>query len=168
MAKEKTAAPKENSTQAGRAPETAAAPAEAAEPQPAADSSKPAKAAARKPAAKKAASKEKSGAKPTGTPATPLIDTGLAAQTAARLIGAKAAGGAQAGDAARRETSTFKQLKDALTKGHSNSVHSALNNSMSPAAKKSNLPFRGGKQTGHNQTFGSDASKNFVPRRTGG
>ena len=26
----------------------------------------------------------------------------------------------------------------------------------------------GGKQVGHNQTFGSDASKNFVPRRTSG
>ena len=37
-----------------------------------------------------------------------------------------------------------------------------------PKGKKSNLPLHGGKQVGHNQTFGSDASKNFVPRRTGG
>jgi hypothetical protein len=163
MAKKKTAAPKE--TAAAAAPEAPAAETPAAETKAAAAK----KAPARKPAAKKtAASKDKSAAKPAGAPATPFIDTGLAAQTAARLIAAKATGGAQGSDAPRPQTSTFKQLKDSLTKGHSASVHSVLNSSMSPAAKKSNLPFQGGKQTGHNQTFGADASRNFVPRRTGG
>jgi hypothetical protein len=88
------------------------------------------------------------------------------------MIGAKAGGGgssganAQAGGEARKETSAFKQLKQSLAKPHS--VGNLLNSTISPAAKKSNAPFQGGRQVGHNQTFGSDASKNFVPRRTGG
>ena len=34
--------------------------------------------------------------------------------------------------------------------------------------KKSNLPFGGGKQVGHNQTFGADVTRSGVPRRTAG
>lgn len=164
MAKKKTAEPKETAAPKASTPEAPAK--KAAEPKAAAAAKAP---AASKPAAAKkaAAPKGKAAAKPAGAPANPLIDTGLAAQTAARLIAAKGAGAAQPA-APRPQTSTFKQLKDSLNKGHSASVHSVLNSSMSPAAKKSNLPFQGGKQTGHNQTFGSDASKAFVPRRTGG
>jgi hypothetical protein len=113
----------------------------------------------------KAAAKKK--AKPAVVAGSPLIDTGLAAQTAARLIAAKPVGSGS-NDGAKKETSAFRQMKDSLAKGHSSSVQSVLNNSMNPAAKKSSQPFTGGKQVGHNQTFGSDASRNFVPRRTGG
>lgn len=132
-----------------------------------AEEAKPAaKQAPGKKAAAPAAAKGKT-AKPAAPQGMPMIDTGLAAQTAARLIGAKAAVAQPAGGA-KKETSAFKQLKDSINKGHSSSVHSVLSNSMSPEAKKSSLPYRDGKQTGHNQTFGSDASKAFVPRRTGG
>ena len=141
-------------------------PTESKEPAPAeAPAAKAPKAAAKKPAAKKAAAAK---SKPAAAPASPYIDTGLAAQTAARLIGAKMSGTPQASGSGKKETSAFKQLKDSLNKGHSTSVHSVLSNSMSPTSKKSSTPFHGGKQQGHNQTFGSDASKAFVPRRTGG
>lgn len=164
MAKKKTAEPKETTT----APK-ASTPEAPGKPKAAAAAKAPATSKPAAVAKKAAAPKGKSANKPAaGAPGTPLIDTGLAAQTAARLIAAKGTGSAQGSDAPRPQTSTFKQLKDSLAKGHSASVHSVLNSSMSPAAKKSNLPFRGGKQTGHNQTFGSDASKAFVPRRTGG
>jgi len=127
---------------------------------PAAENAK--KPAAKKPAAKKAAASK---AQPMGSS---MIDTGLAAQTAARLIAAKKSGSSPSSTEGKKETSTFKQLRESMTKGHSSSVNSILNSSMPPDAKKSNLPFQGGKQVGHNQTFGSDASKNFVPRRTSG
>lgn len=122
---------------------------------------------AKKPAAKKPAAKKPAASKPQST-GTPLIDTGLAAQTAARLIAAKGTGSSASRTEGKKETSTFKQLRESMNKGHASSVHSALNSSMPPGAKKSGVPFQGGKQVGHNQTFGSDASKNFVPRRTSG
>ena len=63
----------------------------------------------------------------------------------------------------------FKQLKQSFTRQHAAGMGNILNNSASGAAKKANMPFLGGKPvTSHNQTFGADASKNFVPRRTGG
>ena len=123
----------------------------------------PAKASAAKPASK-AAAKSKPAA-----PGTPMVDTNLAAQTAARMIGAKASGmSSTASGGEKKETSAFKQMKQALAKPHAASVGNLLNSTLSPGAKKSNLPFHGGKQVGHNQTFGSDASRNLVPRRTGG
>ena len=106
-------------------------------------------------------------AKTTPAPGSPLIDTGLAAQSAARLVMAKPSVPASA-DTAKKQTAAFRQLKDSMAKGHNSSVQSVLNNSMPPSARKSSTPFSGGKQVGHNQTFGSDASRNSVPRRTGG
>jgi hypothetical protein len=127
----------------------------------------PAAPAAKKPAAK-AAAKSKAAAKPAAAPAAPMVDTNLAAQAAARMLTAKAAGGnvAPAGD--KKETSTFKQLKQSFTKPHGASMGNMLNSTISNAAKKSNAPFQGNKQVGHNQTFGADVSRNSVPRRTGG
>jgi hypothetical protein len=88
------------------------------------------------------------------------------------LAARAAAGGAPAPTSAaggeKRETSTFKQLKESLAKPHVASMNNLLNSTAAPGAKKGNLPLHGGKQVGHNQTFGSDASRNFVPRRTGG
>lgn len=121
---------------------------------------------ARKPPAKAAPTAK--AAKPAG-PAVPMVNTSLAAEAAARMVTAKAAGvnpAAPAGE--KKETAAFKQLKQSFAKPHAASVGNVLNSTISPAAKKSNMPFQGGKQVGHNQTFGSDASKNFVPRRTGG
>ena len=118
---------------------------------------------AKKPAAKAAAGKSKPAAKP----AAPLVNTSFAAEAAARMIGAKAGGGnAPSSGEGRKETSTFKQLKQSLAKPHS--VGNLLNSTFSPGTHKSNLPFHGGKQVGHNQTFGADANSKFVPRRTGG
>jgi hypothetical protein len=104
-------------------------------------------------------------AKPVPATGSPLIDTGLAAQSAARLVIARPSAPA---DPAKKQTAAFRQLKDSMAKGHNSSVQSILNNSMPPSARKSSTPFNGGKQVGHNQTFGADASRNFVPRRTGG
>jgi hypothetical protein len=109
------------------------------------------------------------GKKAKSLPATgsPLIDTGLAAQSAARLVAAKTPTPAPV-DAAKKETSAFRQLKDSMAKGHGSSVQSVLNSSMTPSARKSSMPFHGGKQVAHNQTFGADVNRNSVPRRTGG
>jgi hypothetical protein len=98
---------------------------------------------------------------------SPLIDTGLAAQSAARVVAAKTPAPAPV-DAAKKQTAAFRQLKDSMAKGHNSSVQSVLNSSMTPSARKSSMPFHGGKQVGHNQTFGADVSRNSVPRRTGG
>ena len=123
----------------------------------------PAKKAAKSPAKTKAA------AKPAGPAASPMVNTTLAAESAARMIGAKATGFGSSGNAGdKKETSAFKQMKQSMSKPHGASVGNMLNSTTSQAAKKTSLPFQGGKQVGHNQTFGADVSKNFVPRRTGG
>ncbi len=128
-------------------------------------------ASAAKPAAPKKAPAKSGGKKPAAAKsATPTFNT-FAAESAARMIGAKlgsGAAGSAGGGEAKKESSAFKQLKQSLTKPHAASVGNLLNSTISPAAKKGNQPFQGGRQVGHNQTFGSDASKNFVPRRTGG
>ena len=126
-----------------------------------------AKTAVKKPAAK--VPKAKAAAEPAAAPTAPMVDTNLAAQAAARMVGAKASGlSPMSSGADKKETSAFKQMKQSFTKPHSASVGNMLNSTISSAAKKNNTPFQHGKQVGHNQTFGSDASKNFVPRRTGG
>ena len=117
----------------------------------------------RKPPAKKAEM-----AKPPA-PATPLIDTSLAAQAAAKMVAHRdvlaAAGGASA-DTAGRESSTFKQLKQGLNKPASQGPASFLQNTA--PQKKLNLPFAGRNQVGRNQTFGADVNRTGVPRRTPG
>ena len=123
-------------------------------------------------ATKKPAAKSKAAAKPTAKPAVaqaaPMVDTNLAAQAAARMLTAKAAGGRVAPSGDKKETSTFKQLKESFSKPHAAGMGTMLNSTISTAAKKSNAPFHGNKQVGHNQTFGADVSRNNVPRRTGG
>lgn len=125
-----------------------------------------------KPAAKSAAkSAAKPAAKPVAkaaAPAAPMVNTSLAAETAARMIGAKAGGFNSASSGPRKETSAFKQMKQSFTKPHAAGIGNMLNSTISPAAKKSNQPFHAGKQVGHNQTMGSEATRTSVPRRTGG
>lgn len=121
---------------------------------------------------------------PGGAPSTgsmPLIDTSLAAQTAANFVANRAllgnaaanagarqdedADDAQSGD--KRESSTFKQLKAGLNKPASQGIGGILGNSTS--GKKGNTGFGGGnQQVGRNQTFGADVNRSGVPRRTGG
>lgn len=137
-------------------------------------------------AAAGAATKKKAPAKSgaAGAPSTgsmPLIDTSLAAETAAKFvanrallgnIGASAvatqdesADDAQGGD--KRESSTFKQLKAGLSKPASQGLGGILGNTTS--GKKGNTGFGGGnQQVGRNQTFGADVNRSGVPRRTGG
>jgi len=113
--------------------------------------------------------------KPVAEQANPAFDTSLAAETAARMIGAKVAGafpaatGAEGGaDGGKKESSVFKQLKETMAKPHAASMDTLLNNTASQASRRGGQPFGGGKQVGHNQTFGADVARRNLPRRTGG
>jgi hypothetical protein len=144
-----------------------------------------AKKAGRAKSAPKGASKQPSkSAAPGGASGVPLIDTDLAASTAAKMLVSRAASGAQratSGAAAsaassspseaeepgeKRETSTFKQLKQNLTKPQGGGLGSVLGGPV--AGKKGNTPIGGNQQVARNQTFGADVNRSGVPRRTGG
>jgi hypothetical protein len=111
---------------------------------------------------------------PAGSPGVPLIDTSLAASAAAKMVLNRAVGGAGApvasGDAEaagdKRETSTFKQLKQGLSKGGSQGIGGLLGGVQ--GGKKVTQTFAGPNQVRRNQTFGADASRTNIPRRTGG
>src|SRR5690242_12956608 len=94
-----------------------------------------------KPAAKKAApAKKKSAATPTATGATPLVDTDLAAQAAARMLaaGAHAKQSPQQGQQPQQksESSLFKQMKAGLNKPASSTMGGLLDKSGGPLQKK--------------------------------
>jgi hypothetical protein len=148
---------------------------------------KPAAAAEKQSSVGGAATRKKAPAKPAGAPlGVPLIDTSLAAETAAKFVMNRALLGnaAPAGGAApppepaedaqaapegaeKRETSTFKQLKAGLNKPAAGGLGGLLGNAN--VGKKGNTPFSGGnQQVGRNQTFGGDITRSGVPRRTGG
>lgn len=175
--------PSDPVVQAPAVPETPAAPAKASskmrphvqfgrppsDPLPAATV---AAAAAQAPAAKKggkgkaAAAKSPAPAAPVGQP---MIDTNLAAETAAKLIAAKQAAPANApAGGEKKESAAFKQLKQSLNKPSIGSNNPLLGG-LAGGAGKNKQNFFGGKQGGggHNQTFGSGSSR-FVPRRTSG
>jgi hypothetical protein len=109
---------------------------------------------------------KKSSAKPAAGGAAPLVDTNLAANAAAALVGNKVAPPAPAANAPKKESAAFKQLKAGLNKPSAG----ALGGAFAPVnqKKKSNQPFGGGQQRGHNQTYGADATRSGVPRRTAG
>jgi hypothetical protein len=117
--------------------------------------------------AAKAGGKKAGGPKAKSAPATsagtPMIDTSLAAAAAARMVANRdllnTAG-------PKKESGSFKQLKENLNKPAVTGPASFLQ-STAPQ-KKSNLPFGGRNQVGHNQTFGADVNRSGVPRRTGG
>lgn len=127
--------------------------------EPSTESETPASKGAKKPAAKKAA------AKSPARPGMPMIDTSLAAQSAARMVANRdRLQNSTAG--AGSESSAFKQLKESVNKP---AAHGPANFLQSTApAKKSNQPFAGFNQVGKNQTFGADVNRTGVPRRTGG
>ena len=97
------------------------------------------------------------------TEAAPLIDTSLAAAAAAKMVANRDLLNATG---PKRESGTFKQLKENLTKPAVTGPATFLQNTAPP--KKSNLPFGGRNQVGHKQTFGADVNRSGVPRRTGG
>ena len=121
-----------------------------------------------KAAAPKAPAKAKKAAKPQPATSSPMIDTGLAAENAARMIMAGTRPAQVSDDNAqpKKESSTFTKLKESLAKPHINSGNPLLNN-LGGAGNKNKPNFFGGKQVGHNQTFGSGSSRS-VPRRTSG
>lgn len=116
----------------------------------------------KKPAAKKAAHKKPT--KPESGP--PVIDTTLAAQTAAKMLVNRDVLSGAAESAEKRESGSFKKLKESLNKPAAHGPASFLQ-STAPQ-KKLNLPFGQRNQVGHNQTFGADVNRSGVPRRTGG
>jgi hypothetical protein len=129
--------------------------------------SKPKAAKSTAPKAKAQAAKKSAAAG--GAPAqAPLIDTNLAASAAAAMILNRAATNpASSGQpAAKKESASFKNLKDSLSKPASAGLGGAFGNIA--GQKKSNQPLGGGKQVGRNQTFGADVNRTGVPRRTGG
>ena len=114
----------------------------------------------KKAAAPKAPSKSGTGS---GAPSSPLIDTNLAANAAAAFVGNKLSRNNPGG--AKHESAGFKNLKQKLAKpsqGLANILDTTNQN------KKANVPFGGGKQVAHNQTFGADVNRSGVPRRTPG
>jgi hypothetical protein len=117
--------------------------------------------AAKKPAAKKATPKKPA---PITIGQSPLIDTSLAASAAARMLAAGFPSKADGGKA-RQESSMFKQLKAGLNKPHSAAMSNVLDKSNIHDATKQH---QFSKQVGHNQTFGTDATRSGVPRRTPG
>jgi hypothetical protein len=129
------------------------------------------KASAAKPkaAAKKAAApaSAKKAAKPGAGSAAPLIDTNLAAQAAATMVFNRDRLGAnKAPTGEKKESGSFKQMKESLLKPAVQGPGGLLTNPN--PQKKSNQGFGGRNQVGHNQTFGADVNRAGVPRRTGG
>ena len=104
---------------------------------------------------------------PAAPAAAPLIDPLQSAAAAAALVGHKVSASPGAGGPAA-ESSGFRNLKESLSKPHAQTMGSVLDKIAPAGQKKSGLPFAGGKQVGHNQTFGADVSRRNVPRRTNG
>jgi len=120
---------------------------------------------AKKPAAKKSSSKSKS----TGG-GGPLVDTSLAAQNAARMLAAGLSLKKNSGTAPQRpESSSFKQLRANLNKSTApGGLDSVLDKTGGPQPKRPNLPNASQERLSHNQTFGTEANRVNVPRRTPG
>lgn len=126
------------------------------------DEKKPATKAAG--AKKTAATKAAAPAQPAGVP---LIDTNLAAQSAAKMLLNRAVAGDAPTAAAQpgKESSTFKNLKDQLAKPKPAGLSHILGPTVD--AKKSASNFLNQQRGGHNQTQGG-FNKTGVPRRTNG
>ena len=104
----------------------------------------------------------------------PPIDTNLAASAAASMILNRAVGGSGAAppagagpQPAKKESASFKQLKQNIAKPAASGPGGILSNATTQK-KAGNLPFGGGQQKGHQQVFGADVNRAGVPRRTGG
>jgi len=104
---------------------------------------------------------------PAASAGAPLIDPAASAAAAAALVGHKLAPAASAAGP-KTESSTFRNLKDSLTKPHSQTIGGVLDKIAPSSQKWIGGPTQGGKQVGHNQTFGADVARKNVPRRTAG
>jgi len=134
---------------------------------------------AKKPAAKKTAGKPKRVApparqkaqpqapKPQADPSVPVIDAGDSAAAAAAMVANKVAPTASS-QPAGTESALFRHLKESLNKPHSQIMGGLLDKIGPAGQKKSAAPFDSTKQVSHDQTYGSDATRRNVPRRTAG
>jgi len=121
--------------------------------------------------AKKKTESKASPTKKSGTsaqPGRPLIDTDLAANAAAAMVAGKVGlpQGNQPAQGQKKESAAFKQLKAGLNKPSAAALGGAFTSQNQQ--KKARQQFGGGQQIGHNQTFGADATRTGVPRRTPG
>jgi hypothetical protein len=114
--------------------------------------------------AKKKVGKTKSDA-PAGSP---LVDTNLAAEAAAKRVAAGLGPVKSASNLPMSQSASFKAMKEHLAKPSIAGLSGVLDKTAGPSQRQSNAPFHGGKQTGRNQTFGADVNRTGVPRRTGG
>jgi len=98
---------------------------------------------------------------------SPLVDTNLAAQSAARMLFAnKKRDNAPASKPP--SSGLIDQLKAEMNKHPSTTVAGMLDKSAPAGSRKANLPFDR-KQVAHNQTHGGgDITRSGVPRRTPG
>src|SRR4029077_9990265 len=112
---------------------------------------------------KKAASRKAAA----GGNSPPVVDTAMAAQSAARMLvaGANKPQAQFPETGPKQESALFKQLKAGLSKPHSAAMSNLLDRSHGPEPVKSHAQF---KQLGRNQTFGPDVTRSGVPRRTPG
>jgi hypothetical protein len=117
---------------------------------------------------KKSAPAKAKGEAPAKKPAATqpsLIDTSLAAATAAKMVAHHtSAPTASTGEAT--ESAAFKKLKEGLSKPSTQGLSSFISNSA--PTKKSGTPFGVQNQMKRGQTFGADVNRTGVPRRTGG
>lgn len=93
----------------------------------------------------------------------PLVDTSLAAETAAKMLLRRPNTSTPA--TSQKESGTFKSLKESLNKPNLGGLDQVIG-SIGP--QRSNLPHQRDQQKGHNQTFGADVNRTGVPRRTPG
>lgn len=113
----------------------------------------------------KKATASKKAAKPAASTGNQLVDTNLAAQNAAKQLVAGLKKPAAGGSGTAPSSKMFQQLKAGQT---NSSIMGGVLDKNSASHGKSNSPFHAKNQKGHNQTFGADASKSLVPRRTSG
>jgi hypothetical protein len=99
--------------------------------------------------------------------APPLVDPAQSAAAAAALVGHKVVLPASA-PGAKTESTSFRHLKDSLSKPHSQTIGGVLDKIAPTFQKYTGGPTQGGKQVGHNQTFGADVARKNIPRRTAG
>ncbi|HVT90304.1 MAG TPA: hypothetical protein VHD56_15740 [Tepidisphaeraceae bacterium] len=95
----------------------------------------------------------------------PMVDTDLAAQSAARMLMARKNSSSGNSAAPSPESAMFKQLKAGLNKPHAATMSNVLEKSQGPESSKDHSFF---KQTGQNQTYNADVTRSGVPRRNPG
>ena len=98
-------------------------------------------------------------------PAVAPIDPAQSAAAAAAQLAHHAAN-PPSSPAPKTQSSTYRILKQSLARPHAQTIGGILDK-IAPTQKRSGLPFAS-KQVGHNQTFGPDASRRNIPRRTNG